>query len=114
LINQSKQKVDIKPKNIFSYFIFYLLINLDDQIKSSKRYANGSIKHETNTDIIDNITQQKKNKTSHASKQESTTVSINIKDEPNAVFPNELPYAGNMATIAPMIVQPKKEKPTAK
>jgi hypothetical protein len=64
--------------------------------------------------MIDNGTQQKKSKTSHVYKQEPTTMSINIKDEPNAVSPNEIPYAGNMATITPMIVQPKKEKPTAK
>jgi hypothetical protein len=113
LINLSKQKVD-KKSEIFFQFFENLSINLDDQVKSSKRYANGSIKHEINTDNIDNIIQQKKSKTSHASKQEPTTVSINIKDESNVVFNNELPYASNMATVPPMIVQPKKEKPTAK
>ncbi len=93
----------------------FLIIYLsDDQIKTSKRYTNGSIKHETNTDIIDNGTQQKKSKTSHVHKQEPTTISMNIKEEPNVVFSNEISSTDNMATVAPMMVQPKKEKPTAK
>lgn len=68
------------------------------------------MKHETNTDMIDNVSQQKKSKTSHV----SNTISTNIKEEPNVVFSNEISSASNMTTIAPTIMQPKKEKPTAK
>ena len=64
--------------------------------------------------MIDNSTQQKKSKTSHVYRQEPNTYSINIKEEPNVVFPNEVSSTSNMATVAPMVVQPKKEKPTAK
>jgi hypothetical protein len=39
---------------------------------------------------------------------------MNIKEEPNVVFSNEISSTDNMATVAPMMVQPKKEKPTAK
>ncbi|CAF1137276.1 unnamed protein product [Adineta steineri] len=90
----------------------------------SKRDINGSIKQETNIDMIDNLTtvnstQQKKSKTSHVYKQEPAIVSTltHIKEEPNTMSnikpSNEISFAGNMATIAPMIGQPKKEKPTA-
>ncbi len=68
------------------------------------------MKHETNIDMVDNVSQQKKSKTSHV----SNTISTNIKEEPNVVFSNEISSASNMTTVAPMIMQPKKEKPTAK
>jgi len=108
--------------------IFIFLIDnqhVDKAQRRSKRDFNGSIKHEINTDMIDNLTavnstQQKKSKTSHVYKQEPAIVStlISIKDEPNimsdVVSSNEKSCPGNMATVTPMIVQPKKEKPTAK
>jgi hypothetical protein len=107
----------VKKKLKKTFFINYLFI--DDRAKTSKRYANGSIKHEPNTDMSDNSsTQPKKSKTSHVYKQEPAIVStsMNIKIEPDTFSNviNDIPFPGNMATVAPMIVQPKKEKPTAK
>ena len=69
--------------------------------------------------MLDNSTiQQKKSKTSHVYKQEPaiTSTSTNIKLEPDnfSNVVNDFSFHGNMATVAPMIVQPKKEKPTAK
>ena len=83
---------------------------LDEQVKSSKRYANGSTKHETNSDTNDIPIQQKKSKTSHVYKSEPNVSSMNIKEEPMNSSSNDLPSA----TVAPIFVQPKKEKPTAK
>jgi hypothetical protein len=70
----------------------------------------GSIKDETNFDTNEIPTQQKKSKTSHVYKSESNILSMNIKEEPMNTFTNDIPSA----TVAPMSVQPKKEKPTAK
>ena len=99
--------------------------SVDKSQKRSKRDVNGTIKHESNPDMFDNSTTgtntpQKKSKISHVYKQEPTIVSTfnHIKTEPQTMSnfhsPNERPAAENMATVAPMIVQPKKEKPTAK
>ncbi|CAF3648439.1 unnamed protein product [Rotaria sordida] len=100
----------------------------DDQIieksqKTPKRYANGTIKHETQTQMIDNSnitngTQQKKNKTSHVYKQEPAICSttIRIKEESNVmsnvVSSNEILSNDNTTTITQISDQPKK-KPTA-
>ncbi|CAF3106777.1 unnamed protein product [Rotaria sp. Silwood2] len=100
----------------------------DDQIseksqKTLKRYASGTIKQETNTQMIDNSnttngTQQKKNKTSHLYKQEPAICSttIRVKEESNimsnVVSSNDILSTGNTTTIAPISDQPKK-KPTA-
>ncbi|UJR08301.1 hypothetical protein I4U23_012572 [Adineta vaga] len=118
------------PITIPTYLFFDQCIQAEDNQpieksqRKSKRDINGSIKHEPNPDISDNSiagnnTQQKKSKTSHVYKQEPAIVSTltNIKTEAqsmsNFLSPNERPTMGNMATVAPMIVQPRKEKPTA-
>ncbi|CAM4918443.1 unnamed protein product [Rotaria socialis] len=91
--------------------------------KTSKRYSNGLLKHDsntTNTDIsnTNNGTQQKKNKTSHVYKSESaiSSTTMRIKEEPttmsNVASSNDILSTGLTATIAPITVEPKK-KPTA-
>jgi hypothetical protein len=80
-------------------------------MKSSKRYANGLIKHETNPDTNEIHIQQKKSKTSHLYKSEPNISSM---QESTISCPNDLPSNSHMTTVTPMFVQPKKEKPTAK
>ena len=99
----------------------------NDKIQKTppKRDVNGSIKHETNTNAHDNSTtindiQKKKSKTSHEYKQESiiSPSTIRFKDEPTTIptiVPSDkITTSNTTTTIVPMIVQPKKEKPTAK
>ncbi|CAF4989712.1 unnamed protein product [Rotaria sp. Silwood1] len=126
--------IDVKQPTLPITIPTYLFSNQsnktdDEQIieksqKTPKRYANGTIKQDTNTQMIDNSnttngTQQKKNKTSHIYKQEPaiSSTTIRIKEEPNItshiVTSNEILSTGNTITIAPMTDQPKK-KPTAK
>ncbi|CAF3509463.1 unnamed protein product [Rotaria sp. Silwood1] len=125
--------IDVKQPTLPITIPTYLFSNQsnktdDEQIieksqKTSKRYANGTIKQDTNTQMIDNSnttngTQQKKNKTSHIYKQEPaiSSTTIRIKEEPNItshiVTSNEILSTGNTITITPMTDQPKK-KPTA-
>jgi hypothetical protein len=97
--------------------------------RTSKRYSNGLLKHDINTDVIDSLSQlssssslnnqttthQKKNKTSHVTlpsttipKNEQTIISTNETD-------SKIRTTTLTATVIPIITsQPKKEKPTAK
>ncbi|CAF5125699.1 unnamed protein product, partial [Rotaria magnacalcarata] len=92
--------------------------------KTSKRYSNGLLKHDSNTTTTDssntnNGIKQKKNKTSHVYKSESAISStiMRIKEEPttisNIASSNDILSTGFTTTITPITVEPKK-KPTAK
>jgi hypothetical protein len=100
--------IDLKQPTLPITIPTYLFFE-DESVKSSKRYANGSIKHETNSDTNEIPTQHKKSKTSHVYKSEPNISSMNIKEEPMMAFSNDVPSV----TVTPMFVQPKKEKPTA-
>jgi hypothetical protein len=102
--------MDLKQPTLPIAIPTYLFFE-DEQMKSSKRYANGLIKHETNPDTNEIHIQQKKSKTSHLYKSEPNISSM---QESMISCPNDLPSNGHMTTVTPMFVQPKKRKTNCK